>query len=147
MVRDGRDVVASLLERGWLAGDAAGADDVGAAFGSHVRFWVEPERREEFAHASEATRAAWAWRRYTTAARAVDDRTVEVRYEELAADPTDTAKRLAAALGLEPEPLAQSLAHVHGGSVGRWRRHLTSQQVADVEREAGSLLVELGYAE
>jgi hypothetical protein len=147
MVRDGRDVVASLLERGWLAGDAAGADDVGQAFGSHVRFWVERERRDEFAHASEATRAAWAWRRYTTAARAVDDRTVEVRYEELAADPAGAATLLAAHLDLEPEPLAQSLARVHGGSVGRWRRHLTSPQLAEVEREAGALLAELGYAE
>jgi hypothetical protein len=31
-------------------------------------------------------------------------------------------------------------------SIGRWRRDLTSEQVADVEAEAGSLLAELGYS-
>jgi hypothetical protein len=35
---------------------------------------------------------------------------------------------------------------VHTRSIGRWRRDLTSEQVADVEREAGPLLRELGYA-
>jgi hypothetical protein len=34
---------------------------------------------------------------------------------------------------------------VHDRSVGRWRRDLTAEQVADVEREAGALLRELGY--
>jgi hypothetical protein len=34
---------------------------------------------------------------------------------------------------------------VHSRSVGRWRRDLTAEQVADVEREAGPLLRELGY--
>ena len=69
IVRDGRDVVSSLLERGWLKASQAEADDAGLSYGPHARFWVEPERAEEFAQASEATRAAWAWRRYVTAAR------------------------------------------------------------------------------
>ena len=34
---------------------------------------------------------------------------------------------------------------VHGSSVGRWRRDLAAEQVADVEAEAGALLAELGY--
>src|SRR5215211_4137093 len=63
LVRDGRDVVCSLLEKGWLGG-ASGADDVGQAHGAHARFWVEPERRAEFETASESARAAWAWRRH-----------------------------------------------------------------------------------
>ncbi len=42
IIRDGRDVVCSLLERGWLSAGRAGADDAGLAFGSHGRFWVEP---------------------------------------------------------------------------------------------------------
>ena len=47
-LRDGRDVVCSLLERGWLSAERGGADDAGAAFGTHPRFWVEPGREEEF---------------------------------------------------------------------------------------------------
>ncbi len=83
VVRDGRDVATSLLERGWLSAERAGADDARLPFGAHARFWVEPGREEEFAHVSDATRAAWAWRRYVTAADAVPERTVRLRYEDL----------------------------------------------------------------
>jgi hypothetical protein len=146
MVRDGRDVVCSLLEKGWLGTNRGGADDVGSPYGEQARFWVEPERAEEFNAATEATRAAWAWRRYLTAARAAAPAaTLEVRYEELAADPDATAARLAGHIGADPSALAKGLHAVHSQSVGRWRRDLTEQQVADVEAEAGLLLRELGY--
>ena len=62
VIRDGRDVATSLLERGWLNSSRTGADDARLAYGSHPRFWVERDRRDEFSHASDATRAAWAWR-------------------------------------------------------------------------------------
>jgi Sulfotransferase family len=146
IVRDGRDVVCSLLEQAWLRDEREGRDDAGLRYGGHVRSWVEPERRDEFAHASEATRAAWAWRRYLTAARAVPEHTLELRYEELAADPPATAARIAERLETEPAPLAEALGAVHARSIGRWRRDLTPKQVQDVEREAGALLRELGYA-
>ncbi len=145
VIRDGRDVVCSLLERGWLADRAAGADDARQAYGAHARFWVEPERREEFEHAREARRAAWAWRRYVTAARAVPERTVELRYEALVADPLAEAARIAAALDSAPEPLRRAFSQVHDASLRRWRRDLSAEQLRDVESEAGELLAELGY--
>ena len=144
IVRDGRDVVCSLLERGWLGG-REGHDDVGHAYGAHSRSWVEPERREEFTRTREAARAAWAWRRYVTAARAAPEHTFEIRYEEIAADPRAAAERIARRLDTDPTPLADALGAVHSRSVGRWRQDLTSEQVEDVEREAGALLRELGY--
>jgi Sulfotransferase family len=146
VVRDGRDVVCSLLERGWLSAGRAGGDDASLPYGARARFWVEPERTAEFESASDATRAAWAWRSYATAARAAGgDRTIEVRYETLAGDPQATATALAATLGIDPAPLALELARVHERSIGRYRRELTPEQLADVEREAGPLLRELGY--
>jgi hypothetical protein len=145
-LRDGRDVVCSLLERGWLRPGRAGRDDARLGYGAHPRFWVEPERREEFSRVSEARRAAWAWRRYATAAGAVPKRTVEVRYEELVAAPREQAKRLAEALGVEPAPLRTALAAAYDSSVGRWRAELDAEQLADVEAEAGELLAELGYS-
>ena len=114
--------------------------------GRFLGFAVEPERRDEFEHVSEARRAAWAWRRYVTAARAVPERTVELRYEALVANPHAEADRLAAALDTEPVPLRTAFARAHDTSVGRWRRDLTPEQIADVEAEAGGLLAELGYA-
>jgi multidrug efflux pump subunit AcrA (membrane-fusion protein) len=146
MVRDGRDVVCSLLDKGWLNEERPGADDVGVKYGRYARFWVEPDRVEEFNRTSDARRAAWAWRRYVTAARAAAPAsTLEVRYEELAADPDEAARRIAGHIATDPEPLASSLREVHAQSVGRWRRDLTEEQVADVEAEAGDLLRELGY--
>jgi hypothetical protein len=146
MVRDGRDVVCSLLEKGWLRSDRGGADDVGSPYGERPRSWVEPGRLPEFQAASEATRAAWAWRSYLVAARGgAPQATLEVRYEDLAGDPDATAGHIADHIGADAQELATALRDVHAQSVGRWRRDLTEEQVADVEAEAGPLLRELGY--
>jgi hypothetical protein len=142
-LRDGRDVVCSLLERGWLNRDRGGRDDAGHAYGAYPRFWVERERREEFTNVSDARRAAWAWRRYVEAARASDPvRVLEVRYESLAR----SAPEVAAFLGTDVAPLEAALGGFHDRSIGRWRRELTPEQLTDVEAEAGPLLAELGYA-
>jgi hypothetical protein len=151
VVRDGRDVVCSLLERGWLSAGRSGGDDARLAYGSWARFWVEPGRSVEFEQASDATRAAWAWRSYVTAARAAADvRTLELRYESIAAGPAEAAAAVSAHLGLEPapldpSPLQRNLERFHDRSIGRYERDLAPEQLADVEREAGSLLRELGY--
>jgi Sulfotransferase family len=146
VVRDGRDVVCSLLERGWLSAKRGGeSDDAKLSYGVHPRFWVEPERRDEFVQASDARRAAWAWRSYVTAARAMPERTVAVRYEEMVADPSATTP-LAHALGVGVDELRASFSSARSNSVGRWRHDLTPEQLADVEDEAGPLLAELGYS-
>jgi len=144
LIRDGRDVVCSLLERGWLSSGRLGADDAGVAYGVAPRFWVEPDRLDEFVAASDATRAAWAWRAYVTAARR-ESEAVELRYEQLVGDRDTAATLVARELGSDPARVRWSLQSGHVNSVGRWRRDLTPEQVADVEREAGHLLAELGY--
>jgi hypothetical protein len=137
--------VCSLLERGWLRADHSERDDAQQRYGAHARFWVEPERRDEFERVSEARRAAWAWRRYVAAARVAPGRTLELRYEALVARPHEEADRLSAALGSPAAPLRSAFALAHDTSVGRWRDDLTQEQLADVEAEAGELLTELGY--
>ena len=145
LVRDGRDVVCSLLERGWLSAERTGADDAGLAYGPSPRFWVEPERREEFPRVSDARRAAWAWRRYVTAGRKLGERAFELRYERLAAEPDAVAAELAASLDAPEAPLAEALRAAHGASVGRHGADLAAEQLADVTAEAGETLRELGY--
>jgi hypothetical protein len=145
IVRDGRDVVCSLLEKPWLRPEQARSDDAGIAYGSYARFWVEPERRAEFETASDATRAAWAWRRYVGAARSADDGILELRYEELVANPIETANALASHVDAPAEPLASTLSEAHGSSVGRYRDDLSPEQLRDVLVEARDLLRELGY--
>jgi hypothetical protein len=145
IVRDGRDVVCSLLDKPWLRSGATDADDAGLPFGAHARFWVEPERRQEFEAASDARRAAWVWRAYVGAVRSSDAPVHELRYEALAQGDRLAADALAAHLDVPAAPLAAALAQAHGSSVGRWRRDLDDAQLADVESEAGDLLRELGY--
>jgi hypothetical protein len=141
-LRDGRDVVCSLLERGWLNAARSGADDAGLEYGPEARFWVEPERRDEFSQVSDARRCAWAWRRYVEAARsAPTERVLEVRYESLA----EEAPRLAGFLAADEGALGRALETFRDTSIGRWQRDLSSEQLADVEAEAGELLAELGY--
>ena len=142
-LRDGRDVVCSLLERGWLSPERGGVDDAGAAFGTHPRFWVEAGREEEFGRASDARRCAWAWRRYVSAVHTSGVPVTEVRYERLATEPQAVATELAGTLYVPPDAMSSALAAAHGGSVGRWQRDLTPEQLADVEAEAGDLLPEL----
>ncbi len=144
IVRDGRDVACSLLEKSWLRREQTRTDDAGLPYGSSARFWVEPERRAEFETASDARRAAWVWRSYVTAARAAPN-AIEVRYEELASDPDSVARTLAERLGTPPGPLTSALRDVHASSVGRYVRDLDDGQREDVEAEAGELLGELGY--
>ena len=143
VVRDGRDVVSSLLERGWLSAESEGRDDARLPYGAQPRFWVEPDRREEFAQVSDARRCAWAWRRYVEAVReeGAGDRLLEIRYEEL----TTVADRLAEFLDANVTSTHRSMDRFRDSSIGRWRKELTPEQLADVEAEAGPLLVELGY--
>ncbi len=144
ILRDGRDVVCSLLEKPWLRPEA-GEDDAGIAYGAYARFWVESDRREEFSSASDARRAAWAWRRYVTAVRAAGSPVLELRYERMAEDPDGVARELTAQLAAPSDALADALRLAHRASIGRYRRDLSEEQLADVLAEAGDLLGELGY--
>jgi hypothetical protein len=143
IVRDGRDVVCSLLEKPWLRAEQAQVDDAGVPYGAYARFWVEPERRAEFETASETRRAAWAWRSYLTAARGAE--AFELRYEDLVSDPARVGTELAGFLDASADRLVDALGHAHGGSVGRYQRELDAEELAEVQDEAGTLLRELGY--
>jgi hypothetical protein len=145
IVRDGRDVACSLLEKPWLRREQAKTDDAGVAYGSYARFWVESDRREEFETASDARRAAWVWRQYVTAARSTDVPLLEIRYERMTADPMAVAEEIGSFLGLPFAPLIAALNGAHADSVGRYRADLSEEQLANVLDEAGDLLRELGY--
>ncbi|MFL6036317.1 MAG: sulfotransferase family protein [Gaiellaceae bacterium] len=140
-LRDGRDVVCSLLERGWLRSGRSGTDDAGSAYGPQARFWVEPGREGEFEAASDARRAAWAWRRYVSAVRESGVEVQEVRYESVGG----AAGQLSRVLGCDEGALAVALGRAHSDSIGRYRRDLAADELADVEAEAGTLLHVAGY--
>ncbi len=139
LLRDGRDVSASLLEMGWLSRSRQDRDEVDQQLGAVSRYWVEPGREEEFVEASDARRAAWAWRRYVEAVWRSGMPVLEVRYEELVQDPGTVAARISGALGVSGAALASALSSAHQRSVARWRRDLSAQQLAEVESEIAEL--------
>jgi hypothetical protein len=156
IVRDGRDATVSHAEQPWLAAASVTSGRRGTAgqlHGPNARWWVEPERREEFPLVPDIVRSAWCWRRFTEAAlegvAGVGDRAAEVRYEAMVSNPAATADMLADFLALSPagrDGLHAGLARARPDSVGRWRKVLAEHELADVLAEIGPLLSQLGYA-
>lgn len=142
IVRDGRDVTASLHRIGWirpLPWDRSRAFLVPAIF--------------------------WRWivskgRRY---GRALGGDYMEVHYEELVENPRDTLTRIGAFIehDLDYDRIQQvALGSVHNpnssfrgdgketetATIGRWKRMFNPAQVRDIETSIGDLLVDTGYA-
>lgn len=157
ILRDGRDAAVSLREKPWLrrAGTNSGRREPGGyRYGAEPRFWVEPDRRDEFVRTTDLHRAVWSWRRHNEAALEgmaglAADRTLILRYEEIPSDPDGTADRVVAFLGAQ-DPEAREVARRAFGEarphrIGRWKATLTETELAIVEAEAGGLLDRLGY--
>lgn len=146
MLRDGRDVVASLLTMKW-----ATPEGTPVAYTRNARF------------------AARYWASAVQAARAFaqdaagEAHYVEIRYEDLVTAPEATLRRLLAFAGedFEPAMLAyheqpHDLANESSADavarpltrapVGRWQRDLAPADRQAVKEEIGALLIELGYA-
>jgi hypothetical protein len=141
IIRDGRDVAASLHRIGWirpLSWDRSRAFLVPAIF--------------------------WRWivskgRRY---GRAMGGDYLEVHYEELVENPRETLARIGKFIAhdLDYDRIQQvALGSVHNpnssfrgdgketeaNTIGRWKRMFTAPQVRDIESSIGTLLVETGY--
>ena len=119
---------------------------------------------ETWAHPHTVADVACQWRLEVRAARALGRRAapryLEVRYEELVADPAAALRRICdfAALPFEPamleyagavdltgKPHQQSLARRPTAGLRDWRTQMAPRDVAAFEAVAGDLLRELGY--
>lgn len=148
VVRDGRDVVASLLGMDWRDGATGQLFDFVRDAGAAAELWVRQV---------EAAREAFA---ASTAGHVL-----ELRYEDMVLKPRETLGRLFDFLG---EPWEEEVLNFHrnrralagenessagqvsrplyADSIARWRRDLTPAQLRQVNAVAGPLLTELGYA-
>jgi hypothetical protein len=134
IVRDGRDVVASMLARGfWPIGGATAfpslAEFGGAVeFTKAVRYWAEVLRLAR-----------------ETAARVPPGQYLQVRLEDVVADPRRTLGRVFEFLGEEPseEVFGYDLSR---SNASRWRTELTVGQVEYFHRHAGHELQRQGYS-
>ncbi|HHP7244606.1 MAG TPA: sulfotransferase family protein [Elainellaceae cyanobacterium] len=157
IVRDGRDAALSYSKKPWLQAASAQSgkrEPGGYAYGPYARFWVERDRISEFEATSDIHRCIWAWRRFTeTALNAASSlpphRYHELRYEQLVTHPNYESERLLNFLGIanleSRNRLKRAIAQARQDSVGQWQRDLSSEQLRQIEHEAGALLHELGY--
>jgi hypothetical protein len=142
-IRDGRDVVACMLR------DPAILSWFKPSFG------VETEAdRDGWGKLSLAGKSALRWRGTIRLAARLrrslpPEQLITVRYETLLERPRETASAIATFVGtpvaaadmIEPgRPPATPI------SAGGWRRALTAEQAADVEKVAGEELRRVGYA-
>jgi Sulfotransferase family len=128
IIRDGRDVVRSLLAQQW------GPESVAAG-------------AEEWRRAIESARAG----------AGESDRYLEIRYEDLRADPATRISGLYHWLGLPVDDAILERALVEAGvernldpkgtpsGPGKWRAAFTAEDLAAFEEVAGDLLYSLGY--
>jgi hypothetical protein len=157
IIRDGRDAALSHSKQPWMqsaSADSGHTESGGYLQGPYPRFWVEPERRQEFELTTDIHRCIWAWRRHTECVLAADSgipvsQYCEIRYEALVRQPSETADLLLSFLGIDIPTSRQvfrdAVCKADPGSVGRWRSELTTSQLQQVEAEAGELLTRLGY--
>jgi hypothetical protein len=157
IIRDGRDAASSHMQRPWLrAADAWSREREpgGYLYGPWPKFWVEPDRRDEFTRTSDARRVAWAWRRYTESGlrdgRALaPERYHELRYEDLVRRPEAEAERVLGFLDIADQRsrsiFVNAMLRAEDSSVGRWRSTFYRSELDDIEAEAGDLLRQLGY--
>lgn len=157
IIRDGRDAASSHMHKPWLRAEDAWSGERepgGYLHGPWPKFWVEPERREEFLRTSDARRMAWAWRRYTETGLREGPalgaaRYHELRYEDLVRHPLDEGERILDFLGIRAKPsrdvFLTAAQRADDSSVGTWRTTFYPSEVTEIEAEAGPLLRRLGY--
>jgi len=157
IIRDGRDAALSYSKMPWLqaaASQESAYEPGGYRFGAYPRFWVEAERREEFAATSDLHRCIWAWRRHVSAAIAVgrplpSPRYLELRFDRLVARPAATATLLLDFLAITApasrRKFQSAMSLADPSLSGKWRAELSAAQRAPIEREADALLRQLDY--
>lgn len=147
IVRDGRDVVASLLSMEWTDARTGRPMAITRDAGAAAELWVRSIEAGARMHE--------------------DGNYLELRYENLVTAPEAEIGRLFDRLGENAEAKARALDHarhfnrragmaessadrvanpIDTASVGRWRRDLDDRQLAQVEAVAGCTLRLLGYA-
>ena len=153
LIRDGRAVASSYMDPVAFA-DAADPNRRAGGSGGHR----DCERKPMLEAARE-------WRRSNEEAETLlpaigPSRSIEVRYEELCANPAETVRRICLFLGVDPVRVVLDFRSVEHHVLGngmrldatseirpdeRWREHLTEDDLRVFDRVAGNLNRRYGY--
>jgi len=152
-IRDGRDVVACMLRDpailSWFKPSFANLD---SEFPNPF-FGVETEAdRDIWTSLSLAAKSAMRWRGAVRLAARLRrslpaEQLITVRYETLIERPAATATAISAFVGVPLAPgQMRELKQAPSSTAGGWRRALSADETADVEKVAGKELRRVGYA-
>jgi hypothetical protein len=147
VIRDGRDVVCSLLTMNWINPQTGQRVDYTRDSRKAAEYWVSAVTMGRRAGANPAIRPRY----------------LEIKYEDLVISPEDTLRRLLIHIGepwdptvlayyekernLAGESSAEQVSKpLYTGSAGRWKKDLAVAERKAIKEVAGKLLVELGYA-
>lgn len=147
VVRDGRDVVASLLTMRWQTPQGDPIEYTKDA-SKAAQFWLDAiNSGEKFKSANPSHSGVY----------------YEIRYEDIVLEPEKTLRKLFSFIkepwdpavlnyyennrDLAEESSAEQVKqHLYTSSIGRWKNDLSKRQKEEVKSVAGAKLVELGYA-
>ncbi len=147
IIRDGRDVVCSLLTMNW----------------------VNPQTGQALEYTQDAAKAADYWLRAVRAGQvakqkpAIHKNYMEIQYENIVSRPEDVLKELFTFLQEPWDPIVlnfhkqkRNLANessalqvskpFYQSALGRWKKDLSTADKNKIKAVAGDLLIELGYA-
>ena len=146
------------MHKPWLRAEDAWTGERepgGYLHGPWPKFWVEPERREEFVSTSDARRMAWAWRRYTETGLARRPRRWARSATTSCATRTSCVSRSTRASASSTssastrkrsrDTFLSATMRADDSSVGTWRSTFYPSELAEIDAEAGDLLRQLGY--
>lgn len=150
VIRDGRDVVNSLLKQNWIDLTTGQPTPYTADIGTAERYWVQSVTDGRRVRSNSGFANYW-----------------ELRYEDLVEHPERTLTRLLTFIGerwddavldyhrLDHHRTADDESSQQGAqtraidrnAIGRWRGELSDQEKEIIKRSAGDLLLELRYCE
>ena len=157
IIRDGRDVALSLAAKPWHQSTPSSVRDPdGYLCGPSARFWVEPQRVEEFETTTDLHRCIWIWRRHVEAVlqakeNLADEAYHELKYENLVRNPLQEANKITEFLNIS-HPNARKIfqnavtSNIKTDSVGRWKEFLSPEQLEQLNQETTSLMERLKYS-
>lgn len=149
LIRDGRDVVASMLRHegvlNWFGPAIINEQSEFPQPWFGIRDHADLARWQRLSVAGKCARRWVSWTEAgLQASRFMPaDRWVDVRYEDLVTDPANTIDPILRGFELYPHRVDTPI--VRSDSVGSWRTRLNAQDAEEVTAVAGSLLDQLGY--
>ncbi len=159
IIRDGRDAALSHSKKPWLQAATANSgrrEPGGYLYGPYARFWVEPDRREEFETTSDIHRCIWNWRVFNEqalqAAEALaSQQYIQIRYEALVSNPDEVGQTILDFLKISNDHsrrlFSKAMSQAKSDSVGNWRKEVSTNELNQIYAEAGYLLQQLEYLE